>query len=121
MIYTSNYFNYNDFADCVKISISVSLPKGLPYVPEIWRTVAPDWLTILKPYKSGLIDDDEYTRRYLRKLNDNKEQIIEEFRRVLSRNADVVLLCWCKKGDFCHRRLLAGWLQEQGFGVIDEL
>lgn len=117
MIYTSNYFNpkTNNYR---KISISVSTPKGYGY-DFLWKTVAPDWFELLKPYKEGIIDDEEYTRRYLIQLNGKKEQIIQEYKELLKENS--VLLCWCKKGNFCHRRILARWLEEQGFDEIKEL
>lgn len=121
MVYTSSYFNIPAINNYVKVSISVSKPKGLPYAVGHWRTVAPDWPTILKPYKKGSIDDAEYTRRYLRQLNDSKTKIVDWYRDLTARYKNVVLLCWCKKGNFCHRRLLAEWLEKQGFDKIEEL
>lgn len=119
MVYTSNYFN-KKIKDLVKVNISVSIPKGIS-VDERWKTVAPDWFTLLKPYKDGEIDDDEYTKRYLRQLEEKKFEVITEFRELTQKHDDIVLLCWCKKGNFCHRRILANWLEEQGFDEIPEL
>lgn len=119
MIYTSNYFNPITLG-CTRVSISVSRPDGYKSLP-IWRTVAPDWDTILKPYKDGVIGDAEYTRRYLQQLNSHRDRIIVEARSYMNSPGDVVLLCWCRKGNFCHRRLLADWLKNNGFDEIKEL
>ncbi len=119
MIYTSNYFNKNLSGKTV-IRISVSAPKGITYT-DSWLTVAPDWNTLLKPYKDGAIDNREYTKRYLKQLNDNKTKVINEYRIIKNKYKDAVLVCWCKKGNFCHRRILANWLEEQGFDKIEEL
>lgn len=120
MIYTSSYFN-NDIKEMTKVRISVSQPKGIGYDTIPWLTVAPDWYTLLKPYKDGVIDDNEYTKRYLKQLEGNKQKIVSEYKTLLNRYGSFVMLCWCKKGNFCHRRLLAEWLKEQGFEEVKEL
>lgn len=119
MIFTSSYFEVKSRA-YARVSISVSRPIGSDDCIE-WKSVAPDWITTLKPYKEGLIDNDEYTKRYLRKLEQNHERILRELQDLLRAHGDIVLLCWCKKGNFCHRRILARWLERNGFAAVDEL
>jgi len=46
----------------------------------------------------------EYQRETLNKLDPTK--VFEEL------GFDVVLLCWEAPGKFCHRRLVAEWLEE---------
>lgn len=120
MVFTSNYANRNINPGIVKIRISVSAPAGVVTDDE-WLSVAPNWYSLLKPYKDGVIDDTEYTRRYLKQLEYNKEKILAQYRNLLAKHKDFVLLCWCGKGKFCHRRLLADWLHKQGFDEIQEL
>lgn len=120
MVYTSNYFNRRIPLHFFKVRISLSVPPGVKPDGQ-WLSVAPDWEGLLKPYKEGLISDFEYTRRYLAYLDGNREKITEEFRQITAEHGTVVLLCWCGKGRFCHRRILADWLRQQGFDEIPEL
>lgn len=112
MVFTSNFFNPG-IRDMVKVRISMSAPKGAKY-DEFWPDVAPGWFDLLKPYKDGVINDAEYTRKYLKILETNRTKILDNFRELLRKypERDIVLLCWCKKGNFCHRRLLAAWLKD---------
>ena len=54
------------------------------------------------------LSEAEYTRRYneevLSKLD--AEEVYDE------QGKDAILLCWEIPGTFCHRRLVAGWLEE---------
>lgn len=120
MIYTGNYFN-DATKTMRRIRISLSMPKGFD-ANETWMAVAPKW-DLLGPYKDGAIDDDEYTRRYRAMLDANADAVIERYRQLERRfrDSDAVLLCWCRAGAFCHRRLLAEWLGEHGFPVPPEL
>ena len=43
----------------------------------------------------------------------NPEEIVNELSR-LSNGKDVVLICYEKPTDFCHRHLVAQWLDEHG-------
>ena len=121
MVYTSNYANKGKDA-MVRVRISMSAPQGATY-DEYWPTVAPGWNDLLGPYKRGEIDDAEYTKRYLGILERNRKKVLEEFRNLVEKypNRSVVLLCWCGKGKFCHRRLLAEWLEKNGAQTIREL
>lgn len=112
MIYTSNYANRAIGTGFSRIRTSITAPKGY-HCDDEWLTVAPDWKTLLKPYKEGLIDDAEYTRRYLNQLNGQKERILTQYKTLQEKHPDAVLLCWCRPGAFCHRRLLAEWLETQ--------
>ena len=121
MIYTSCYFEPKT-KDMETVRISMSLPKNFN-TNYVWTSVAPKWNELLGPYKNGQIAEAESTRRYLAMLDAQKEHILSAFSglRRLSETKDVALLCWCKKGGFCHRRLLARWLQEQTGVTIPEL
>lgn len=106
----------------IRVRISLSMPKGCSAQVN-WMAVAPEWDDLLGPYKRGEIDDAEYTRRYRRMLDANKGRILAQFDELRRRLAgrDAALMCWCGRGAFCHRRLLAAWLEENGRGRIDEL
>jgi len=95
------------------ISIALSSPKW--YAGKEYKKLAPPyWL--LKKVKE---DHDEayYTEQYQKEVLDklDPKTVFEE----LGENA--VLLCWEAPNRFCHRKLVAKWLQEHLNIEIKEL
>ena len=113
-VFTANYFTAG-IENMKKVRISLTQPKNVT-VNCSWLAVAPQWNDLLGSYKDGVIDDAEYTSRYMKILESNKASILQGFKMILEQytGRDIVLLCWCKKGNFCHRRLLADWLVANG-------
>ena len=122
-IYTSYFGNMKKIPkDIVPIAICLSPPKFFDGI--IYKKVAPTW-EILSDWKEGNKDEEameHYERAYsfkvLRKLDAN--EIYKDLYE-LSNGKDVVLLCYEKRGDFCHRHLLAKFLEEKLTIEIDEL
>jgi len=87
-----------------KYGINIAIKPAPGFVGESYPDLFPKW-HFLKQYK---IDGDEqaYIKAYysevLRHLDPKKVWIDL---------ADKTLLCWEKTGKFCHRRIVAGWLQ----------
>ena len=81
------------------------------------------WKGLVKGSVDGdAIDDKEYTRQYLEKLNrllanGTLESIIEN----LKAHDKVLLLCYEGKYKFCHRHILADFLNEHFKLGISEL
>lgn len=94
---------------------------------SVTKLFAPTW-AMVRGLKSGRIDEKEYTRLYMEKLNsipDNGSamdgrgfNIINGLIRFMN-DGELTLLCFCKSGVFCHRVLLARWLEELGYGVYE--
>lgn len=115
MIFTS-YFAWIDqlrAAGIVPIAISRSVPKfarGMAWFPQL----APK-ADILDRYRADH-DEAAYIREYiprvLGRLNvaDVARQLSE-----ISGGGDVALCCYEKPGAFCHRHLVADWLDANGF------
>jgi hypothetical protein len=61
-------------------------------------------------YLAGVVDEIEYAIEYLRETLDklNSVSVFEEL------GSDAVLLCWEAplQASFCHRRLVAAWLED---------
>lgn len=77
----------------------------------------PDWNTMVKPLKEGKISEKVYTKRYLDQLDSNKEEILKIVRCFDStrfQGRATIMLCYCKRGNFCHRNILRQWLNENG-------
>lgn len=113
MIYTSYYANLRNIPKHItRVVISVTHPEWI-FDEESkkleWSTVFPP-KELLWNYKAGNISDEEYTDRYIQHLNDNCAQIRKELHQVILSTKDSVLLCWCGPTKFCHRHILADWL-----------
>ncbi len=88
------------------VAISRSQPRG--WTGRIFEPLAPSW-RLVQEAKSGAIDDDEYIRRY-------REEVLSKLdpgRVYADLGDDAILLCWERPGAFCHRRLVAEWLEEK--------
>lgn len=83
--------------------------KGACYPP-----LFPKWSFLSKYFKDG--DKEAYTREYRRQILSklNPEKVYSDLK-------DSTLLCWEPAGEFCHRRLVAQWLEESlGVKVEEE-
>ena len=106
-----------------RVSISRTAPSNSCDIQLI--KLAPT-AELLQKYKSNSITNDEYTSVYngqLLKLEN--DGYITKFVKALSTlqelKGDAVLLCYEKKGDFCHRHLLAEYLNNNHNTNIREL
>jgi hypothetical protein len=99
-IYTSYFANYKK-EDAV--SIAFSTPNW--FKGEEYKKLAPP-KKLLYDYKSGLVDEKKYREIYSKEvLNElNPSEIAKELN-------NKVILCYEKPEDFCHRRLVAEWLE----------
>jgi hypothetical protein len=95
----TSYFFRGGFGGARTVSIALWQPKG--YTGEAYPALAPT----RKMLKMG---EDEYRAAYQAILNrlDPRKVYAD-----LGENA--VLLCWEPPGEFCHRRLVAEWLEVQ--------
>jgi uncharacterized protein YeaO (DUF488 family) len=122
-VYTS-YFSNKLFKkkkhDCIKIPICATLQNYTLYPSNRWyRELAPD-VEILNRYnkignKTKSIKN-WFTREYYRKLDSMKESgdllgYVKELQNLCKYN-DVFLLCYEKPNEFCHRHLLAEYLNK---------
>lgn len=122
-INTSYYANVRNVRG-YKVQISVSAPSDSSNDYD-FGSISPDKNTLWN-HKNHLINDAQYTKEYLAKLNANKEEILNEMEQIISNatNANenrVILLCWEGKSKFCHRHIFARWYKEQTGIAITEL
>lgn len=114
MIYTSYYGNRRNFPhNYIPIQISNTAPFNIRFKID---KVIPDWKTLVSPHKKGIISDEEYKDIYLKYLNKNKDSILKTIRAFDSSQFQgryPIMLCYCKKGNFCHRNILREWLNDK--------
>lgn len=111
-MYTSYWANLKSIvAPLYPVSISCGKPRWIKggYTGQREDRLAPT-REMLK------MSGDDYSREYaaiLRRLDPH------EIYRTLGKNA--VLLCWERPGEFCHRRIVAEWLEYHTGEPIPEL
>lgn len=104
-VYTIAISNKGKLNDCGRrnfLDITVKSGQGLG------KMFAPKWDWVMG-YKEGRYSEYDYTKFYREMLDKIPYPAWEP---LLDRNL-VVLGCYCKAGDFCHRVLLAKYLVER--------
>lgn len=120
MIYTSYFGNLKHIPEnIIRVSICAKAPNwynGLQY-----KKLAPKYDFFMKWKETH--DNNYYIEHFnsevLDKLNAN--DVIEELVGVLDidEDIDICLLCYEKPSDFCHRHLVADWLNKNGFKCVE--
>lgn len=113
MIYTSYFANLcNIPSDIVPISICGKAPdwySGLQY-----KKLAPKW-KFFKVYKETG-NEEHYVKHYYKEVLDKllaSDVVYDLYKK--SNGKDIVLLCYEKPNEFCHRHLVAKWLHYYHF------
>lgn len=112
-LYTSYYAKSGTHPSA--ISISANAPSF--YVGDKYLALAPSW-ELIRAYKSGQVDEGGYVEWYLRLLKDRKlvpQQVADNIAE------GSILLCYEKSGDFCHRHIVAEWLESSADVEVTEL
>lgn len=120
MIYTGYYAKLKKYKEdgLYPIAISGRVPDF--FSGDRYKDFAPRFRMFQK-WKNKEISDLQYTTEYRQWLDSlDKEEIREELKDVLKEYNDIVLLCYEKPGDFCHRHILADWLEENMGVRVDE-
>lgn len=124
-LYTSYFANKVKLPPNRTISIAITA-----YTPDWWNG---DTLSIVAPPKELVLyyknlknkrDTDfeklkdfyieYYTKTILNKLNPNELYSTLESIASMQNKENIVLLCFEKSSDFCHRHVLRDWLQHHG-------
>lgn len=110
-IYTSYYAKSKKIpADIVRISIAAKAPQyydGIEY-----KKVSPKYGFFMKWKENH--DNDFYVEHFYSEVLGilNPKTVYQDLEN-LSGGKDCVLLCYEKSTDFCHRHLVADWLNKQ--------
>jgi hypothetical protein len=106
-IYTSNYASIRKLpAHLTPVSISVGVPKW--FKGHVEKRLAPTWVMMKKPREVY----DSMFAEALSKLD--AERIVK------SLPENPVLLCYEAHNDWCHRRMVAEWLENEMGIVVPE-
>lgn len=117
MIYTSYFAMLRNFPDdVVPIAICLKVPdwyKGIQY-----KKLAPKYDFFVQYLKDK--NEEHYVDCFKKQVTGvlKADDIVNEIRSLLpapDKDKDIVLLCYEKPSDFCHRHLVAEWLNENGY------
>ena len=104
-IYTGNFANLKKYTSAGLFPVSIALSARY-FNGALYRKLNPDY-----SYMNDL--ESEYVPKFNQKLkNLSAKSVIKELEE-LSLGKDVVLLCHEKAGEFCHRMLVADWLNRE--------
>ena len=110
---TSYFDGYRGLPEQEAIAICLFPPSW--YTGKTCKRLAPTIKTF-NLYKSGAIGEKEFTRRYT-------EETLKGLsaKKVYARYGNMTMLCFEKPGKFCHRHILARWLESKLDIVIEEV
>lgn len=122
MIHTTYFAQLRNLPEhIVPISIARSTPKWFTGLE--CKKLAPTW-EILSEWKNSEVKGKREEERYinafksdvLSKLNplDVVRELID-----LAQSKDIALVCYEKRGDFCHRHIVGRWLTDGGFSCSE--
>lgn len=117
------------FAKMKKYELEGFMCVSIAAFPPYWYTgvksvgLAPDKV-LLSDWKDGKITDEEYTKRYLAGIDtDVLESYLKSWDAICEEQgyAGVVLLCFERNGVFCHRHVLADFIEKRYDRCVEEL
>jgi len=94
------------------VSIALSTPKWFKFQKEI--SLMPTW-DMINGIKNGSLSKDQYEKIYREKIL----FLVDPFY-IYEKYENSVLLCWEKIGEFCHRRIVAEWIEEETENEVEE-
>ena len=113
-IYTSYFANHRNFGDLIPISIALYTPEG--FSGEKLKALAPTRQIL------GCKDNEKvYTKLFNKRLNEFSAKKVFKYLESAYDGKDIVLLCYEKPPQFCHRHLVAEWLEKEMGIKVEEI
>ncbi len=115
-IYTSYFANLRNIPDdIIPISICRKAPKG--YSGLEYKILAPSSALLSEWHRNHNADD--YRFKFVKRLVLLDVSKIVDVLNYMSDGHDVVLVCYEGPSKFCHRHLVAEWLNKYGYDVTE--
>ena len=113
MIFTGYYAKLNQYKNLGLEPIAISGKRPNFYEGLYYPDFAPRYW-MYQRWKDKDITNEGYTEEYKKYLDTlDKEEIRKDFKEYTVEGNDIVLLCYEKSAEFCHRHVLAEWLKEE--------
>lgn len=117
MIYTTYFAKLRRLPpNIIPISICGKAPDG--YKGLQYKKLAPKYDFFVQYKEDG--NQEHYVKCYAERVTGvlNAKEVVAELYEKLSeedKGKDIALVCYEKPDDFCHRHLVADWLNENGY------
>lgn len=113
-MYTGYFAKLKSYEEAGLVPVSIALKTPDWYHGAQYKKLAPKW-SFFSEWKNGSHkgDDDYYMQHFKTEVLDNldPEQVVKELERFTGVSRDkIILICYEKPGDFCHRHLVSMWL-----------
>lgn len=113
-IYTSYYAKVSKHYDNARVLVRISKSKPAWFTEYTYELecLYPHW-DLIQGLKSKTLNWDEYRERYLHQLSFlSRNDVLKMLEKISIENGgkDIILLCWEKPEEHCHRHLVAEWL-----------
>ncbi len=94
--------------------VSIAIRPAPGFYGKSYDKLFPKW-GFLRRYKQDG-NEEAYTHEYHRQVLDllDPKEVWDDLK-------DSTLLCWEKSGRFCHRRIVAEWLEKELGVTVDEV
>ena len=109
MIYTGYFAKLKVYEEANLVPVSITRYRPKWFKGEECKLFAPS-ADLLDRYKADCISKEDFTARYIAQLDEMASGKIAEN---VARKRDIVLCCYEAPGDFCHRHILANYLNEK--------
>jgi len=115
-LFTTNFRSFNKVKEMLPDAAFFAVCVGRGWKRRhhnkgiIWRPKLGPTKELLGRAMSGEVSWEEYREKYLEQMAESEqaqEGILELANKILE-GSDIVLMCYCKRGDNCHRHLLDG-------------
>ena len=101
------------------VSITL-LPSNSPEIIFEYKALAPNW-RLWNDFKKKKISEKKFIIEYQSMLNELNSKHVIEHLNFLTGGLEPILMCNCAKTKFCHRHLVADWLEQESGLIIKEL
>lgn len=122
-IYTGYYAQMKKYWKLGIVPVSIAYLTPQWYDGEVCFELAPS-RQLLKKWKQDEITEDEYKEQYIHQLDNDVQwsKVLKKLKQISAKykDADLVLCCYEKPEDFCHRHILAEYFRtEMDMDVIE--
>jgi uncharacterized protein YeaO (DUF488 family) len=100
------------------VSIAIGAPKYVN-IPYEYKALAPSW-PLLNKFRKDQITEAQYIEEFAEQLMKLDPVCVKDDLEAMCGSRETVLMCHCSPGQFCHRHLVAEWLESTTGAKIHE-
>jgi uncharacterized protein YeaO (DUF488 family) len=109
MLFTKSIQNRKSKNDGIRICIMRRIKPEFEF--DIWMPNLAPSTKLLKSYHDKKVDWKQFEKKFNKEVLVGKKEYVDILISLLEKHT-VTILCWEKKGENCHRLLVAGKLKE---------